>query len=124
MFLGYFLKKICCSTKSTSLYSKQYLSFLIAGKCAGENVTLPELKHVNFIDIDDLRKVDENLVSIFKITECCFSIATQKHIFKTDCNGVVLNVMAEATALHHHTVLKSKSEADFKKKTALNLLED
>ena len=37
-------RRIRCSTKDTGLYSQQCLSFLMVGKCVGENVTLPEHK--------------------------------------------------------------------------------
>ena len=57
---GTFYKKICCSTKTISLYSKVCLSFLMAGNWVGENFTLPELKHVNIIDLDGLWRVNEN----------------------------------------------------------------
>ena len=46
---GTFYRRIRCSLKNTGLYSQQCLSFLIAGKCIGENVTLPEHKSVNIL---------------------------------------------------------------------------
>ena len=43
-------RRICCSTKNTGLYCQQSLSFLMARKYVGENVTFPEHKHVNIMD--------------------------------------------------------------------------
>ena len=74
---GTFYRRIRCSLKNTGLYSQQCLSFLIAGKCIGENVTLPEHKYVNILDRGGLWKVNENVTSIFKIAERYFRIATQ-----------------------------------------------
>ena len=96
----------------------------MAGKCVGENVTLPEHKHVNIMDRGDLWKVNENVISIFKIAERYFRIATQRHVVKIDSKSIVSNLMANATVLYYAKVLKSKSEETIKKEVALNLLED
>ena len=93
-------------------------------KRVDENVTLPEHKHVNIMDRGGLWNVNENVTSIFKIAERYFRTATQKHVIKIDSNSIVSNLMANATVLHHATVLKSKSEETIKKEVALNLLED
>ena len=57
-------RRICCSTKNTGLYSQQCLSFLMDGKYVGENVTLPEHRHVNIMDRAGLWKLNENIKSI------------------------------------------------------------
>ena len=75
------------------------------------------------MDRGGLWKVNENVTSIFKIAEHCFRIATQKHVFKIDSTSIASNLMANATVLHHATVLKSNSEEIIKKEVALNLLE-
>ena len=93
-------------------------------KIFDENVTLPEHKHVNIMDRGDFWNVNENVTSIFKFAERYFRTATQKHVVKIDSNSIVSNLMANATVLHHATVLKSKSEETIKKEVALNLLED
>ena len=121
---GTFYRKICCSTKNAGLYSQQCFSFLMARKFFDKNVTLPEHKHVNIMDRGGLWNVNENVTSIFKIAERYFRTATQKHVIKIDSNSIVSNLMANATVLHHATVLKSKSEETIKKEVALNLLED
>ena len=106
---GTFYRRIRCSLKNTGLYSQQCLSFLIAGKCIGENVTLPEHKYVNILDRGGLWKVNENVTSIFKIAERYFRIATQKHV-KINSKSIDSNLMAIATVLHPATILKSNSE--------------
>ena len=112
---GTFYRRIRCSTKNTGLYSQQCLSFLMAGKRVGENVTLPEHEHVNIMDRGGLWKVNENFTSIFKIAERYFRIATQKHVVKIDSKSIISNLMPDATVLHHATVLKRKSEETIKK---------
>ena len=107
---GTFYRRIRCSLKNTGLYSQQCLSFLIAGKCIGENVTLPEHKSVNILDRGGLWKVNENVTSIFKIAERYFRIATQKHVVKINSKSIDSNLMAIATVLHPATILKSNSE--------------
>ena len=111
-------RRICCSTKNTGLYSQQCLSFLMDGKCVGENVTLPEHRHVNIMDRAGLWKLNENIKSIWYY----FRIATKKHVVKIDSKSIVSNLMANATAFHHATILKIKSEEAIKKELALNLL--
>ena len=70
--MGYFTEESVVPQKNTSLCSQQCLSFLLAGKCIGKNVT---------------------------ISECYFSIASQKHIVNIDCNNVVSSVMANVLLL-------------------------
>ena len=65
----------------------------MAGKCVGENVTLPKYKHVNIIDRGGLWKVNGDVTSIFKIEERYFRIATQKHVVKIDSESIVSNLM-------------------------------
>ena len=65
----------------------------MAGKCVGENVTLPEHERVNIMDSGGSWK-------------CYFRISTQKRVVKSDSKGIVSNLMANATVLHHATVLK------------------
>ena len=67
------------------------------------------------MDRGGLWKVNENGTSIFKIVERYFRIATQKHVVKIDSKSIALNLMANATVLHHAKVLKSKSEETIKK---------
>ena len=50
-------------------------------------------------------------------SNCCFRIATQKHVVKIDCESIVSNETANATTvLHYATVLKRKSEKLSRKK--------
>ena len=82
---GTFYKRICCSTKNTCFCSPQCFIILMTRQCVGENVTLAEHKHLNIMDRVGLWEVNENVTSIFKITEHYFRIATRKHVFKIDC---------------------------------------
>ena len=59
---------------------------------------------------------NENATFIFKIAEHYFRMATQKHVVKIDYKDIVLNLMANATVLHHVKLLKSKFEEPSKKK--------
>lgn len=52
----------------------------MAGKCVGENVTLPEHERVNIMDSGGLWKVNENFTSISKIAERYFKITTKSVI--------------------------------------------
>ena len=63
MFLEHFTEESVVPQKNTGLYSQQYLSFLMARKCVGENVTLPEHKHVSIMDKGGLWKINENVTS-------------------------------------------------------------
>ena len=76
------------------------------------------------MDGGGLWKVNENVTSIFKIAERYFRIATQKHAVNIVSKSIVSNLIVHATALHHATVWKSKSEETIKKEVPLNLLED
>ena len=39
----------------------------MAGKCSGENLPLPEHKHIEILDRGGLWKVDNNVTLIFKV---------------------------------------------------------
>lgn len=110
--------------KNSSLYAQQCLSSLLAGKCIGGSITLPEHKHVNIMDRGGLWKVNENVTSIFKVAESYFKVATQKKVTKIDSKNIVSILMKNATVLHHASVIKGKSEEEIKKEVFLNLLED
>ena len=56
-----FLEQSVFPQKNTGLHCQQCLSFLMARKCVGENVVLPEHKHVNIIDRGGLLEVNEYL---------------------------------------------------------------
>ena len=89
----------------------------MAIKCIGKNATLPEHKDVNIMDRGGSQKVNENVISISKIAECYFRIATQKHVVKIDCKSIASNETAnDTTVLDHATVIKSKSEKPPRKK--------
>ena len=70
------------------------------------------------MDRAGLWKLNENIKSIWYY----FRIATKKHVVKIDSKSIVSNLMANATAFHHATILKIKSEEAIKKELALNLL--
>ena len=47
MFLEHFTKEFVVPQKILVCNNQQLLSFLMAGKCVGENVTFSQLNHVN-----------------------------------------------------------------------------
>ena len=67
---GTFYKGLRSAKSNTSsYYQQQSLSFLMAGKCSGKNLPLPEDKHVEILDRGGLWKVDNNMTLIFKVAE-------------------------------------------------------
>ena len=85
MVLAHFIKESVVPQKNTCFCSPQCFIILMTRKCVGENVTLAEHKHLNIMDRVGLWEVNENVTSIFKITEHYFRIATRKHVLKSDC---------------------------------------
>ena len=50
----------------------------MAGKCVGETISLPELRHVNFLNRGGLWKVNEDVIAIFSVSEAYFLSSTKK----------------------------------------------
>ena len=57
----------------------------MAGKCSGENLSLPEHKHMEILDRGGLREVDDNETLIIKVAEYHFKTITGVPTTKTDC---------------------------------------
>ena len=70
---GTFYRRLCSTKFNTrSSYQQQCLSFLMVRKCSGENLLLPEPRHIEIIDRDGLREVDNSVTLTFKVSECHF----------------------------------------------------
>ena len=78
---------------TSSYYQQQCLSFLMAGKCSGEILTLPEHKHIEILDWGGLWKVDRNATLIFKVAECHFKAITSVQTTKIDCKSILFTLM-------------------------------
>ena len=59
----------------------------MAGKCSGENLPLPEHKHIEILDRGGLWKVD-NVTLRFKVAECHFKTITSVLTTKSDCKAL------------------------------------
>ena len=57
----------------------------MAGKCSGENLSLPEHKHIEILDRGGLWEVDDNETLIIKVAEYHFKTITGVPTTKTDC---------------------------------------
>lgn len=52
-------------------------TFLMTGKCYGENLSLPEHKHIETLDRGGLWKVDDdNVTLILRVAKCHFKFMT------------------------------------------------
>ena len=65
----------------------------MAGKCSGENLPLPEHKHIEILDGGGLRKVDNNVTLICKVAKCHFKTITSVPTTKIDCKSIVSILM-------------------------------
>ena len=60
---GTFYRRLCSmKSKTSSCYQKQCLSFLMTRKCSGENLALPEHKHIEILHRGGSWKVDNNVI--------------------------------------------------------------
>ena len=57
----------------------------MTGKCSGENLSLPEHKHIEILDRGGLWEVDNNETLIIKVAEYHFKAITGVPTTKTDC---------------------------------------
>ena len=108
------------------MYCQQCLSFLMAGKCDGESISivLSEHRHVQVLDRGGLWRVTSDVTSIFKVAEHYFKCATQKPTTKIGCQIIVSSLMTNLIVLTHAAAIRSKSSDLIKKEIVLNLLED
>ena len=56
---------------------------------SGENLPLPEHKHIEIIDQDGLREVDNSVTLTFKVSECHFKRITSVPATKINCKSIV-----------------------------------
>ena len=97
----------------------------MAGKCSGENLPLPEHKHIEILDQGGLWKVDNNVTLVFKVAECHFKTITSFPAIKVDCKSIVSTLMKNPIIDENMSKIRRKStDAIIKKEIALNLLED
>ena len=61
----------------------------MARKCSGENLPLPEHKHIEILDWGGLWKVDNNVTLMFTVAECHFKTITCVPTIKIDCKSIV-----------------------------------
>ena len=59
-------------------YHQQCLSFLVADKCVGETISLPEYMHVNVLNRGGLWKLNEDVIAIFSFAEAYFLSSAKK----------------------------------------------
>ena len=80
-------------SNTSSYYQQQCLSFLMAGKCSGENLPLPEHKHIEILDRVGLWKVANHVTLIFKVAECHFETMTSAPATNIDCKSIMSTLM-------------------------------
>ena len=91
---GTFYRRLHSTKFNTrSYYQQQCLSCLIVRKCSGENLPLPEHKHIEIIDRDGLREVDNSVTLTFKVSECHFERITSVPTTKINCKSIVSTLM-------------------------------
>ena len=81
---GYVLEHFIAEYVSTKAahqdqtYHQQCLSFLVADKCVGETISLPEYRHVNVLNRGGLWKLNEDVIAIFSVAEAYFLSSAKK----------------------------------------------
>ena len=97
----------------------------MTGKCSGDNLPLPEHKHIEILNRGGLWKVDNNVTLIFKVTECYSKAITSVPTTKIDCKGIVSTLMKNPIIHENMSKVRSKStDTIIKKEIGLDLLED
>lgn len=113
------------STKNkSSPYHEQCVSFLQAGKCTGESLSLPMHKHVDTLNRGGLWKVTEEVVAIFSVAEKQFLATTKNTTNRIDCKAIVDVLLRNSLILDSFSKIRGKSSTHVKKEIALNLLND
>ena len=105
-------------------YHQQCLSFLVAGKCVGETVSLPEHRHVDVLNWGGLWKVNEDVVTIFSVAEAYFLSSTKKLQNKILPKDIVNALMGNGKVVESFSKIRRSFPDSIKKKIAFNLLED
>ena len=87
-------------------------------------ITLPEHKHIEILDLFGLWKVGNNLKLIIKVDECHFKRITSVAKTKNNCKSIMSTFMKNPFIHESFSKLKTKStNTMIKKEIALNLLE-
>ena len=105
-------------------YHRQCLSFLVAGKCVGKTISLPEHRHVNVLNRGGLWKVNEDAIAIFSVAEAYFLSSTKKMQNKIMSQDIVNALMENCMVLESFAKVRRSSSGNIKKEIAFNLLED
>ena len=87
------------------LNHQQCLSFVVAGKCVGETISLPEHRHVNVLNRGGLWKVNED-VAIFSVAEAYFLSSTKKLQDKIVSKDIVTALMENYMVLESFAKVK------------------
>ena len=105
-------------------YHQQCLSFLVAGKCVGKTVCLPEPRHVNVMNRGGLWKVNEDVIAIFSVAEVYFLSSTKKLQNQIVSKDMVSGPMENCAVPESFAKVRRSSPDNIKKEVAFNLLED
>ena len=104
-------------------YHQHCLSFLVAGKCVGETVFLPEHRHVDVLNRGGLWKVNEDGIAIFSVAEAYF-LSSKKLQSKIVSKDIVNALMENCMVLESFAKVRRSSPDNIKKEIAFNLLEE
>ena len=100
------------------------LSFLVAGKCVSEIISLPEHRHVNVLNRGGLWKVNEDVIAIFSVAEAYFLSPIKKLQNKIVSKNIVNGLMKNCMVLQSFAKVRQSSPDNLKKEIVFNLLED
>ena len=100
-------------------YHQQFSSFLVAGKCVGGTISLPEHRHVDVLSRGGLWKVNED-----DIVEAYFLPSTKKLQNKIVSKDTVNALIENCIALESFAKVRGNSPGNIKKEIAFSLLED
>ena len=110
------------SSSHSSTYHQQCLSFLMAGKCLDENLSIPEHKHVETFDRGGLWKVNLDVISIFSVAESYFLSSCRNGANNIDCKAIVTALLKDTNVINHFTKVRDSSPDFIKKEVAFNFL--
>ena len=99
-------------------YHQQYVSFLVAGKCVGETISLPVWNR------GGLWKVNEDVIAIFTVAEVYFLSSTKKLQNKIVSKVIVNALMENCMVLESFAKVRQSYPDNIKKDIVFNLLED
>ena len=116
IYLGHFTDGCVLQNPIPAVIINKCLSFLMAGKCSGENLPLPEHKHIEILDWGGLWKVDNNVAFIFKVAECHFQTITSVPTTKIDCKSIVSTFTKNPIIHKNMSKIRSKSGFELTKK--------